>query len=278
MFVLKRRSYVALLGVVLAAGCQLDGRTDRAGASRSVEVAEPPVRLQQPQVADVQVAFGRTFEKSGELERAEAAYTEALKKDPKRADAWVRLAVIADRQGKFSRSRECYQKALALQPRDADLHCNLGYSHYLQHRWSEAEHHFRHALSLQPDHPRAHNNLGLVLARTGRADDALAEFRRGGCSEADSRVNLAYAATLSKQWPQARDHYQAALRLEPTSGAAQKGMNQLQALEARATEVAGAMVQEPASVPEEEASSFAAEHAERQASWRAPPAVRDDQR
>ena len=61
----------------------------------------------------------------------------------------------------------------------------------------------RQAIVLQPDHARAHNNLGLVLAHTGRLDLSLVEFRQGGCTEADAQINLAYALTLERHWPEA---------------------------------------------------------------------------
>src|SRR5699024_691606 len=128
--------------------------------------------------------------------KAMAAYQDALKRDSHRADAYLRLAVLNDRQGKFSESAVLYQQALAASPGDPNIFNDKGYSLYLQRRWVEAEMSLRQAVVLQPDHARAHNNLGLVLAHTGRPDLAVAEFRQGGCSEADAQINLAYALTL----------------------------------------------------------------------------------
>src|SRR5215210_8056882 len=132
-----------------------------------------------------------------------AAYQDALRRDAHRADAYLRLAVLHDRQGQFQESAGLYQQALTARPGDPDIYSDKGYSLYLQRRWVEAEMSLRQAIVLRPDHARAHNNLGLVLAHTGRPDLAMIEFGQGGCTEADARINLAYALTLERHWPEA---------------------------------------------------------------------------
>jgi Flp pilus assembly protein TadD len=191
------------------------------------------VHLQDSQVADVKFALGRTQEKRGETQQAMIAYSEALKKDPGRIDACVRLAILSDRQGDFTASRELYRKALAAHPDDPDILCNLGYSLYLQHRWAEAQEQLSRAVHLKPEHCRAHINLGLVLARMGRTEEAWEEFSRGGCNEEDAHLNLAYTALLSESWAEAQVHYAYALRINPSSEAATKGLRNLQTVLAR---------------------------------------------
>ena len=225
------------LGFGLMAGCQnVEPRGPVPpgaipGAQTKAKVSSP--KLSGAQVADVQVALGRSLEQSEEADQAAAAYTEALKHDPSRADALDRLAVLHDQQNQFAASAKLHQQALALQPKNADLHCNLGYSLYLQHDWVAAEVSLRKAIALAPEHSRAHNNLGLVLAHTGREGEALAEFRKAGCNEADAQVNLAFVLTLEKHWPEARQHYQQALATTPSSPTANEGLRQLSTLMAR---------------------------------------------
>ncbi|HZT82481.1 MAG TPA: tetratricopeptide repeat protein [Gemmataceae bacterium] len=196
-------------------------------------LAEPTPTLKAAQVADVQVALGKSLEERGAPEQALAAYQAALRHDPSRADAAARLAVLYDLQGRFAESEELHRKAVAAQPSNADLHCNLGYSLYLRHDWAGAEASLRQALTLAPGHRRAHNNLGLVLAHAGRADEALVEFRRAGCSEAEARANLGFALTLEQRWDEARGQYERALAEDPSSAAARKGLRELDALAAR---------------------------------------------
>jgi Tfp pilus assembly protein PilF len=185
------------------------------------------------QAADVQFALGRAMEKQGDATQALTAYQEAMRRDPSRADAALHAAALLDQQGKFVESEECYRKAEAARPGSADVACNRGYSLYVQQRWDEAEASLRQALTRQPDHRRAHNNLGLVLARTGRSEEALSEFRKAGLDQADAHVNLAFALTLQEAWPQARAEYALALAADPSSAPAKKGLEELNAAQAR---------------------------------------------
>jgi Flp pilus assembly protein TadD len=91
----------------------------------------------------------------------------------------------------------------------------------------------RRAIDLDPGNQRAHNNLGLTLARSGRAEEALAEFRRAGCNVAGAQTNLALTLTLEGSWEEARAHYHQALALDPTSSAAKKGLQDLDSLVAK---------------------------------------------
>jgi hypothetical protein len=106
---------------------------------------------------------------------------------------------------------------------------------------------------VKPDHKRAHNNLGLVLARQGKVDAALAEFRLAGCSDADGRMNLAYARTLAKDWPGARQQYRKVLAADPSSDAARKGLERVEGLARRLGEAGDgrAVATQPAPAGEE---------------------------
>jgi Flp pilus assembly protein TadD len=64
----------------------------------------------------------------------------------------------------------------------------------------------RQAIALNPEHARAHNNLGVLLGRTGKADEGLAEFRKAGLSDSDAHLNLAFALGQDRKWPEARQH------------------------------------------------------------------------
>jgi Tfp pilus assembly protein PilF len=240
--VLRRSAGGLVLGLVFgAAGCVHTPTTPTTPPPAVLPPLETDARLGARQVADVKVALGRTLEKQGDEARALVAYQEALAQDPKRGDAALRIAVLLDQQGRFAESADYYHKAEAAQPDNADIACNLGYSFYLQRRWPEAEAALRKALARQPHHRRAHNNLGLVLAQAGRPEEALAEFRKAGLAEADARVNLAFAQTMRREWNEARAQYQLALAADPSSSAAQKGLQELNAVVARA-EAANAAV------------------------------------
>jgi Flp pilus assembly protein TadD len=218
--------------VFAAVGCQ---HNRPAFTSLSAPEEDPAPVLKARQAADIRVALGRTLEKRGDLEQAQAAYLEALKEDPSRGDACARLAVLYDRQGKCAEAAEFHRRAHDLGGDSAALYVNQGYSFYLQGRWADAEASLRQAIALDPANPRAHNNLGLALAHAGQADEALAEFRRAGCTEAEAQSNLAFALAVEGSWAEARAHYEQALTLDPHSVPARKALRSLDSLMAKMT-------------------------------------------
>ncbi len=170
---------IVLLALATLTGCGQFGR-------RGVENVSPSG------AADVHYGLGRSLEADGDLDRAMQAYRESIRRDARRADAPLRLAILLDRQGRFAESALLYEAALKASPGNAEVFCDRGYSLCLQGKDAEAEVALRQAIAKRPDLARAHNNLGLVLARAGRVDDALNEFRKAGCPEAEARLNLAF--------------------------------------------------------------------------------------
>jgi Tfp pilus assembly protein PilF len=222
-----------------SAGCKHDQAVPNTFGGTAAEDRPGPVTPQMK--ADYRFSQGKVLELRGDREAALAAYQEAVKQDPSRWDAYQRLAILHDLQGKFRESEELYRKALAAKPGNADVYNSMGYSYYLQQRWAEAEVALRQALAIQPEHRKAHNNLGKVLARNYRPEEALVEFRRGGCSEADAHINLAFHLTLENCWDDARKHYERALTVEPSSGVARKGLDELNKVAARADKGPGSL-------------------------------------
>jgi hypothetical protein len=200
------------------------------GGQVTTMAAAPDGRnLTGQQVADVKIAMGVSLENQGNLKKAAEYYQDALKRDSSRSDAYRGLARIRDREGRFAESLDLYRKALSASPGSADVYCDMGYSLYLQRNWGEAEKNLRQAVAISADHVRAHNNLALVLAFTDRTDEALAEFRKGGCKEADAQMNVAFALAMERRLPEASQHYQLALAADPNSVSAKRDLAELNA-------------------------------------------------
>ena len=123
-----------------------------------------------------------------------------------------------------------YQTALKKDPKNPNLLADYGYHCYLQQRWKEGEANLREAIVLNPELHRAHNNLGLLLARTGRVDEAAKEFVRAGCSEAETHSNLGFALTLQKRFPDAKRQFDLALAADPNSITARNGLKTLKSI------------------------------------------------
>jgi tetratricopeptide (TPR) repeat protein len=220
------------VGLTCLLGCQQMGPSGRRTPSL-LDRGGPATPITSAQEADMQIALGRTAEAQGNLDQARAAYQAALGRDKKRADAHQRLAVLHDKQGQFRESADLYRQAIATDPGNPEIYCDMGYSLYLQRRWAEAEMNLKQALALSPDDRRAHNNLGMVLAHNARADEAVAEFRKGGSTEAEARENVAFARTTEKDWAGAQRQYRLALRAQPGSKVAEARLREIDTLVAK---------------------------------------------
>jgi len=239
----RLRRVAAATLLFLLAGCQKPNNvlgnlwpplTRSKRPQRPPQEAEPSLELDVKQKADVAMAMGRSLERKGRTDQAIKVYLDVVHKDGRRADAYHRLAVLYDKKGEPEQSARYYREALKRTPDNAELYTDFGYSCYLQKRWGEAEANLRKALRLDRELTRARNNLGLLLARTGRPEEALREFRRAGCSPSDAHANLAFAMVLEERWDEARQEFELALDADPSSKAAQDGLNALGAMAAMA--------------------------------------------
>jgi Tfp pilus assembly protein PilF len=224
---------MALL-VLCLAGCQqwssmLRPSSKVALARKSASDTSDSSEVTKEQKADVQIAMAHSLERQGQVEQAIKAYQDALVQDKNRTDVYHRLAVIYDKKGDRENAQKYYAKALQKRPKDAELLADFGYSCYLHRRWDDAERSLRHAIELDPQLTRAHNNLGLLLAHNGHPKEALPEFAKAGCSEAEAHANLGFALSLNDDWKQARREFELAWKLDPQSRSARRGMEILQA-------------------------------------------------
>ncbi len=127
------------------------------------------------------------------------------------------LLALEDR----ARAPEIVEKAVALGPTDREARLYLGQAHLLQKRFDEANAAAVHALAMSPEWPRALELAALIALESGRRDRALQLAQRVLAIE--SRLPVAHRVAgdvhvFLKNYGLAREHYNAALTLEPKSG------------------------------------------------------------
>ena len=96
---------------------------------------------------------------------------------------------------------------------------NLGRLLYEVNLVGAAEHYLQQAKSLQPDMPDTYSQLGLLAIKTGRLDEALADFRRAAdLRPQDARVRFALGVVQAQRGDctQARREFSEALSLDAT--------------------------------------------------------------
>lgn len=227
------RRMVAVLGLGLLAGsvgCKYFPSRTRTDSMQSVlpgSSAKLPL-LVGPQGGDSNITelpvkeaivawlgTAHEMEKNNQPQVAIELYLKARAADPALGpDISRRLAVLYDQVEEFTKAQVEYDIALKATPADPELLTDLGYSYYCRGDWPRAEETLRHVVTGHPDLKRAWMNLGLTLCAAGRFPDGHAAFQKTG-TEAEARVNLAFAMAVQGRTDEAKDQYRAALQLEP---------------------------------------------------------------
>ena len=137
--------------------------------------------------------FGSLLAEFGQAERAVASLQQAAAALPHGHNIKKRLADM--RAGRIAEGIGVLEEMLALVPEDAETTDTLRTLRAMP----AAEKELREAVALAPEFAAAHNDLGAVLAREGRLQEALEQFReavRLDPSDPGARGNLAQAERM----------------------------------------------------------------------------------
>jgi Tfp pilus assembly protein PilF len=158
------------------------------------------------------------------LNKAEAAFQQAIQKDPNYALAYVGLAgtyfVIPDYAPVAAaettpKVRAEAEKALAMEPNLAEAHNDLAAAYWNEWKWAKAEGEFKRAPELNLNLANAHHWYGLYLSWSGqRQDEAIAQMKRA--IELDL-LNLRFNTNLGQAYWNARQDELAMNQLKKTT-------------------------------------------------------------
>lgn len=130
-----------------------------------------------PTDPDIQNSLGEALERIGALDAAVDAFRAAERARPGFQKASNNLILALVKAGKGAEAVERARALVNERPADPDRHFTLGLALSDQDA-AEAIKAFRQALDLAPDHALARYNLALVLNRSDRQADAIAELQR----------------------------------------------------------------------------------------------------
>ncbi|MFP4500533.1 MAG: tetratricopeptide repeat protein [Candidatus Hydrogenedentota bacterium] len=231
------------------------------GRTQEALEAYEQARALNPEDPRVLNDLGVIAEDRGDLERAERHYRQAIRVAPKFALAHSNLGDLQARTGRIEAAIASFRRAAALAPENPDFHYNLGRLLARAGMVDAAIEQYRQTLAIVPDEARALNNLGMLLAGQGNAAQAAEHYRQAIASAPDfdlPYINLAELlaragkharglAVLEKglasnetspklhyalgrfllehgETTRAREHFEAALRLEPGHQRAQDAL------------------------------------------------------
>lgn len=158
---------------------------------------------------------GRLAELGGDLPAALASFARSAALAPDFAEPHFRLARLLAATSRPADAEHAYARALDLHHPHAGA--NLAALLLAQGRPADAETAARRELALRPDSAPAAGNLAAALLLQNRPDDARIAAQPVATHSAAAANVLGILAARSGNLPQARHHFQTAIRLDPAN-------------------------------------------------------------
>ncbi len=125
---------------------------------------------------------------------------------------WNELGLLYDAVGDLVAGERALREGVAQNGASDSLKNNLGYNLLLQNKYEAAETELRNALELNPRSQTSRNNLGVLLARTGRVQEAFEQFRLSS-DAATAHNNLAVVLLEIGKYEESRQELVKALTI-----------------------------------------------------------------
>ena len=173
---------------------------------------------QRPGNAGGHYMLGLSAWKSGDLDRAEKSFDEALKLNPKHVKSLVNWSRVLLDRNQPDAAVEKLTLAGELDPKSGDVQRLLGRAYHAQGKIDDAVAAYRRAIEIDPKDSWAMNNLGLLFLDQGRADDALPLLAGAvglGKDVAAFHNNLGMALEHTGRFSAAAAEYTGALTADP---------------------------------------------------------------
>jgi tetratricopeptide (TPR) repeat protein len=218
------------------------GRTlERAGRLEEAEAEHRAALALRPGFALARYNYASFLRSRGDWTAARAEYEEAVRLDPSlleaRSDLGTLLATLGDRTAARAQFEECLRRA----PRFAPAWYNLGILRSGEGDVAGAEAAFAEALRIQPDHAPAMNGLAAVLLRQGKLEESLRWGEAAVRLRDDSFqawFNVGIASLELARVARARAAFERAVALDPRNARARHNLARALEREGRIAEAA----------------------------------------
>lgn len=155
---------------------------------------------------------------AGQLNQAQAIYSQVLNTDPRHAEAMHLLGLICFQSGAPDRAIALLRRSIDLRPDEPHFYKNLGEVTRRGGLFDESSAAFRRAIELSPQDGSAWHGLGVTLEKMAAFDRAIEAYRNAialSPNDPASHLNLGVLIEREGQYDEALKSFEAALRLRP---------------------------------------------------------------
>ena len=133
----------------------------------------------QPKDIEVNSSLAEAYEKTGQLEKAEAVYNILAEINPAKAKTYHRQSFrIYDVAGKYELAITPAKKVIDLEPENETNHYYLGLTYFKLQKYDEAIAAFQQALAVKPDFPHAWYQVGSSYFSQKKFKEAAAAYKK----------------------------------------------------------------------------------------------------
>jgi tetratricopeptide (TPR) repeat protein len=216
---------LAAVVACVGGGCSKDSGQEPIGLaprqSREMEAARGGSGFEgekdPPFNAQTHFAAGQLAESQNAPARALEQYQASLKIDPHHLPSLYRLGVIYAQQKSWPQAIAAWQAYVKETGNEPGALANLGFCCELAGQPEKAEKAYKQGIAIDRRSQPCRINYGLMLARSGRTTEALAQLQ-AVLSEAQAHYDIASALEQQGNRAEARVEYQKALSIDPELG------------------------------------------------------------
>ncbi len=174
-----------------------------------------------PKEPDLPLLAGYVYKHNGDLDQAQAAFTQAIERGPNVATAYVNRGFILHDLRKSSAAASDFEAALKIEPKNGEAHLGMAYADLDLHRARPALEQAKLAEKEMGDSTALHLIRGTAYGDEGMLKRAIAEYRIAlKSSPNDAPLHLALASALydEHEYQDAIAELQSADKIAPGNG------------------------------------------------------------